>query len=161
MKKIFLLTTVALMALMAVGVGVAFAQGSQPPTPGNYGWMHEYVEQALAARLGLTQSQVEEQFASGKTLIQIALDHGIKQDDLANFMNDVHKDAFDKAVKDGVLSQQQADSMLQRMQTMTQNRYGPGSCPMRRGQGAGFGSGMMRNRGAGMMGGWWQGTQTP
>lgn len=161
MKKTILLTVFVLIALVALGVGVVFAQGSQPPIPGNYGWMHEYVEQALAARLGLTQSQVEEQFNAGKTMIQIALDNGIKQEDLANFMNDVHKDAFAKAVKDGVLSQEQADWMLQRMQNRGQNGYGPGSCPMRGGRGAGFGRGMMSNRGGGMMGGWGQGTQNP
>ena len=94
-------------------------------------------------------------------------------------MNGVHKDALAKAVKDGVITQQQADRMLQMMQAMYQNGYGPGNCPMYNGQaspfgrgrgvglgmtpapgagagvggrGAGYGSGMMRN--------WW-GTQTP
>ena len=49
-------------------------------------------------------------------MIQIALDNGIQQEDLANFMNEVHKQGFANAVKDGVITQEQADWMLQRMQ---------------------------------------------
>src|SRR5512140_3744597 len=111
MKKTILITSLVLLALAALGVGVVFAQGTRPPA--QTGWMHDYIEQALAAKLGLTEDQVEEQFAAGKTMYQIALDNGIKQEDLALFMNDVHKDAFANAVKDGVLTQQQANWMLQ------------------------------------------------
>ena len=166
MKKTFLIVALLVVALGVLGVGVAFAQGGQPPVGrGGYGWMHDYVEQALAAKLGLTEKQVEDQLTAGKPMYQIALDNGIKQDDLANFMNEVHKDAFARAVKDGVITQEQADWMLQRMQNMYQNGYGPGNCPMHSGQGApsgrgrGFGSGMMNGRGAGMM--WGQSTPTP
>ena len=169
MKKTILITTLVLVALGVLGIGVAFAQGTQPPTQGGYGWMHDYVEQALASKLGLTEVQVEDQLASGKTMYQIALDNGIKQEDLANFMNEVHKDAFASAVKDGVMTQEQADWMLQRMQN--RGGFGPGNCPMHNGQGApfgrgsGFGPGIMQNRGAGygpgMMGSWGQGSQNP
>src|SRR5512144_3237793 len=131
MKKTLLIVGLLVVALGVLGVGVVFAQGGQPPMgQGGYGWMHDYVEQALAAKLGLTEKQVEDQLAAGKPMYQIALDNGIKQEDLANFMNEVHKDAFAKAVKDGAVTQQQADWMLQRMQNMYQN----GGCPMWNGQ---------------------------
>src|SRR5512144_700055 len=131
MKKTLLIVGLLVVALGVLGVGVVFAQGGQPPFgQGGYGWMHNYVEQALAAKLGLTEKQVEDQLAAGKPMYQIALDNGIKQEDLASFMNEVHKDAFAKAVKDGVITQQQADGMLQRMQ----NRVGNGGCPMWNGQ---------------------------
>jgi len=169
MKKTILIVGLVVAALVVLGVGVAFAQGVRPPFAGNMpmlqnggGWMHDYVEQALAAKLGLTEEQVEDELTAGKSMVQIALDNGIKQADVANFMNEVHKDAFAKAVKDGVATQEQADWMLQRMQTMSQNGYGTGNCPMHNGQGAqvnngaGYGSGMMRGNGSGsnMMGGW-------
>jgi hypothetical protein len=148
MKKTILITAIVLLALAALGVSVVFAQGARSPNQNGYGWMHDYVEQSLAAKLGLTEEQVEDQLASGKTMYQIALDNGIKQEDLAAFMTDVHKVAFANAVKDGVITQDQADWMLQRMQTMFQNGYGPGNCPMHSGQGTfqtgrGYGSGMM------------------
>jgi hypothetical protein len=161
MKKTLLIIAVIILAIAVLGVGVAFAQGGQPPVTGmmgnaGYGWMHEYVEQALAAKLDLAEEQVEDQLAAGKPMYQIALDNGIAQDNLATFMNEVHKDAFDKAVKDGVITRERADWMLQRMQNMYQNGYGPGNCPMHNGQGGTF------QRGRGMMGrgfGW--GTQNP
>jgi len=173
MKKTLLIVAVIVLALAILGVGVVYAQGVQPPGgQAGYGWMHDYVEQALAAKLGLTEEQVEDQLAAGKPMYQIALDKGITQENLANFMNDVHADAFAKAVQDGVVTQEQADWMLQRMQNRNQNGFGPGNCPMNNGQsgtfqrGRGMGSGMM-GRGQGMMGGgygsgmWGQGTQNP
>ena len=159
MKKTILITSIVVVALAILGVGVAFAQGAQPPVQGG-GWMHDYVEQALASRLGLTEAQVEEQFAAGKTMYQIALDNGIKQEDLATFMNEVHQEAFANAVKAGVMTPEQADWMLQRMQNRGYGN-GTGNCPMHNGQGGfGYGRGMMQNgagRGPGMM--WGQGAQ--
>lgn len=174
MKKTLLIAAIVVLALGALGVGVAFAQGGQPPYGSmmggyGYGWIHDYVEQALAAKLGLTEEQVEEALAAGKPMYQIALDNGIAQADLADFMNGVHQDAFAQAVKDGAITQEQADWMLQRMQYMYQNGYGFGNCPMHNGQGAplnrgqGFGPGMMQNRGGGYGPGmtWNWGTQNP
>lgn len=169
MKKTILVTFIVVLAIAALGVGAVFAQGTQPPTQNNgYGWMHDYIEQALAAKLGLTEEQVEDQFAAGSTHYQIALDNGIKQEDITAFMNDIHKEAFANAVKDGVITQEQADWMLQRMQN--RGGYGMGNCPMHSGQnpvgnGRGMGPGMMQNRGAGygpgMMGQGWQNQTNP
>jgi hypothetical protein len=150
MKKTILVIGLLVLALGILGVGVAFAQGGLPPMmQGGYGWMHDYVQQAFAAKLGLTEQQVQEQLADGKPMYQIALENGIAQADLASFMNEVHKEAFDNAVQDGVISQQRADWMLQRMQNMFQNGPGAGTCPMHNGQGRG-----MMN-GSGMRGGMW------
>lgn len=169
MKKTLLIVGLVVLALGVLGVGVAFAQGGWPGMmgQGGYGWMHQYVQQAFASKLGLTEQQVQDQLAAGTPMYQIALDNGIKQEDLANFMNDVHTEAFAKAVKDGLVTQAQADAMLQRMQNRFQNGTGPGNCPMHNGQGRGMmgGSGMMGGagmmNGSGMMGGWGQGTQNP
>jgi hypothetical protein len=168
MKKTMLIAAVVLAALVVFGVGVVFAQGPMTLAPGasagvqnGGGWMHEYVEQALATKLGLTEAQVEEQLAAGKSMYQIALGNGIKQEDLRDFLNGVHQDAFAAAVKDGVVTQEQADRMLQRMQN--RGGYGTGNCPMHNGQsnqGAGYGPGMMNGNGGGMMRGGWQNQQS-
>lgn len=158
MKKTLLISAIVVLALGALGVGIAFAQSGRPPygsMMGGYGYgrMHEYVEKTLVAKLGLTEEQVEEAFAAGKPMYQIALDNGIAQDELADFMKGVHQDAIAQAVKDGAITQEQADWMFQRMQNMYQNSYGFGNCPMYNGQGAPFnrgqgpGPGMMRNWG--------------
>jgi hypothetical protein len=170
MKKTILIAGLVVMALTVLGVSVAFAQGPAPyagngPMMQNGGgWMHDYVEQALAAKLGLIEQRVEDQLAAGVPMNQIALDNGIAQEALTDFMNEVHKDAFEAAVKDGVVTQEQADFMLQRMQN--RGGFGTGNCPMQNGQGAqfnrggGYGPGMMNGNGRGMMGGGWQNEQT-
>lgn len=121
---------------------------------GGYGPMHDYVEEALAAKLGITEKAVEDALASGKTMYQIALDNGVKEADVPALLTEVHKTAFDKAVADGVITREQADFMLQRM---TANGYSSGNCPMQNGQGYGRGNGY----GGGMMGGRWQNQQVP
>ncbi len=141
MKKTLLIVALVVLALGALGVGLVAAQGGQPPVNGygmgmmwggrgGYGPMHDYVEQALAEKLGLTVEQVEDALATGKTMYQIALDNGIAEADLPTFMTGVHQTAFDQAVADGVFTQDQADWMLERMQGMYSNGYGLGNCPM-------------------------------
>jgi uncharacterized protein YidB (DUF937 family) len=130
---------------------------------GQYGPMHDYVEEALANKLGITEKGVEDALASGKTMYQIALDNGVKEADVASFLTEVHTAAFDKAVADGVVTREQADFMLQRM---TASGFNFGNCPMQNGQGGQFGQGrgMMNGGGQygpGMMGGGWWGQQPP
>ena len=170
MKKTILIAGLVVVALTVLSVGVAFAQGPAP-SAGNGpmaqsggGWMHDYMEQALAAKLGLTEEQVEDQLAAGRPMYQIALDNGIMQEALTDFMNGVQEAAFAAAVKDGVVTQEQADFMLQRMQN--RGGYGMGNCSMQNGQGGpvdrglGYGPGMMNGNGQGMMRGGWQNQQT-
>ena len=164
MKKTILIIGLVVLALGMFGVGVALAQDAQPPVGrggmmggGGYGWMHDYVEEALAAKLGITEKAVEDALASGKTMYQIALDNGIKEANVPALLTEVHTIAFDKAVADGVVTREQADFMLQRM---TANGYGFGNCPMQNGQGGQYGRGMRNNGGqygpGNMMGGRWQ-----
>lgn len=158
--------------MCAFGVGVVFAQGTNPPANGygmmggfGYGPMHDYVEQALADKLGLTKAEVEAQLTSGKTMYQIALDAGIAEADVPALLQEVHKTAFDKAVADGVITREQADFMLQRM---SQYGFNYGNCPMQNGTANGYGygrGGMMGNFqgngfGRGMMGRGFQNNQT-
>ena len=176
MKKILVVVSVVLVALVIFGTGFVFAQSrlvsaaglSQGFGPGmmggrgSYGQMHEYVEQALADKLGITRVELETQFASGKSMLQIALDHGIAEANATTVLTEVHKTAFAKAVADGVLTQAQADSMLQ---AMTTNGFNAANCPMGA-QVSGNNAGGRGGRGmrGGMMGGWNQqpaATQAP
>ncbi|RJP54214.1 MAG: hypothetical protein C4583_03200 [Anaerolineaceae bacterium] len=151
MKKTLLIVAVVVLALGALSVGVAYAQGGNPPSYPNggqmmggrgvYGSMNTYVLDAFAAELGLTVDAVNARLAAGETMYQIALAQGISADALPAFMNEVHKTAYDTAVAAGVMTQAQADFMLQRM---SQSAFGTGTCTM--------GDGTY-GRGAGMMGG--------
>ena len=167
MKKILMVVSVVLVALVIFGAGFLFSQqfqsvyaaglpqgfgpggGGMMGGRGGYGPMHDYVEQALAAKLGLTEAQVEEQLASGKSMYQIAIDKGIAAADVPALLTDVHKTAFAKAEAAGVLIQTQADAMLQ---NMSANGFNYANCPMG-GSAQQNGNGFRRGPGGGMMGG--------
>ena len=150
MKKILWIVAIVVLALSALGVGAAFAQGGNPPSypygggmmmggRGGYGPAHTYIVDAFAAKLNLPVDEINTRLAAGETMYQIALSKGITAENLPAFMSDIHKTAFAAAVKDGVMTQAQADFMLQRM---AQNGYNNGNCPMG-GGGYGYGRGMM------------------
>lgn len=152
MKKLLIAGLVVAIALGALVTGVVFAQSSQPTqTPltttgygrGINGPIHDYVEQALALKLSLTENQIEQALAAGKTMYQVALDNGIAEAEIPALLSAVHKTALDKAVADGVLTQAQADLMFQRM---TANGFGPTNCP-RGGQHPADGTGFRGGRG--------------
>jgi hypothetical protein len=155
-KTTLIVAVVVVLALGVFGLGVVLAQGVQPPVGrgammgGGYGPMHDYVEEALADKLGITEKDVEDALASGKTMYQIALDNGVKEADVASVLTEVHTAAFDKAVADGVVTREQADFMLQRM---TANGFNSGNCPMQNGQGRQYGQGNGYGRGNMMNGG--------
>jgi hypothetical protein len=102
---------------------------------------------AVAAALKLTPTQLFEQLHSGKTLQEIATAQGVDlqvvQDALKTSRMQVVKDAIAQAVKDGRITQEQADWMLQGIEK--------GFMPM----GRGFGFGGRHGRGFGK----WEGPQ--
>jgi hypothetical protein len=62
--------------------------------------------------LGLTEAQLRSQIASGKSLAEIAKDKGKSVDDLKAALKDAAKTKLDAAVKDKHLTQEQADKIL-------------------------------------------------
>lgn len=177
MKKFVWMGLIAL-AVVAVAVfaGVAYVN-AQSPTPGvpggrgygmGGGWMmggsqpmYEYMHEALAEQLGLTEQEFEDQLAQGKTAWQIAEEKGIAQDAFVQMMTDARSAALDKMVADGVITQEQADWMKTRGGSMMggygRNGAGLGGCPMFDGDetpGSAAPGGFGRGRGGrGMMGG--------
>jgi len=107
MKRMMFAVLLVVLAL-ATFTGVAGAQTNQQ----NKGLLHEYMEKALAEKLGIDVATIEAQVDAGKTLYQISLDNGIAQADLPAFMLEVRTMAINAAVADGVITQTQADKML-------------------------------------------------
>lgn len=166
-----LVTLVGVLALIAaVGVfsaGTALAQSDTPtPTPDTtpksapwFGWrgfgfggrVGSFANfDAIAEALNLTPTQLFEQLHSGKTLDEIAEAQGVdlaKVQEAANAARvQAMKDAIAQAVKDGKITQEQADWLLQ---GLDKGYLGKG-----RGFGFDFGPGMGRGgmRGHGMRG---------
>lgn len=166
MKKTILLLTVGLVVIAALAAaGLVYAQDATPTTPttpwggrggmmggpgmmGGYagtargtgaGPMHTYMVKAYADVLGLTVEEVQAEFEAGKTMWQIAADQGLDDEQIKGIMIQARTVAFEAMVADGVLTQEQADFMLERMNTMMSGDFTPGSCPMNNGTaGAGF-----------------------
>lgn len=147
-------------ALALGAAGFAYAQGPQPTEPapfgqgssrgsgpgmmgrggmmgrwnqgatGQYGPMHEYMVSAMAEALGMTDEALDAELAAGKTMWQVAQAQGLSLEDFQKLMLDARSAAFAKMVADGILTQEQADWMLSRMQGMWSRGGALGGCPM-------------------------------
>ena len=111
-----------------------FGQGMMQS--GEYGPMHEYMEQALAAKLGLTEEEIEDKLAAGETMWSIAQAQGMTDEEISALMLTARDEALKAAVDAGTLTQEQADWMSQRMQQMGGYGMGAGHCGGGYGQGA-------------------------
>ncbi|GAB4478752.1 MAG: hypothetical protein Kow00124_23540 [Anaerolineae bacterium] len=165
LKIVGLIAGAVLVAGLAFfGVTQAFAQDDTPETPtvpgpggfgpggmhgGAGGWMAEYRDLMLgpvAEALGLTLDELNAEIAVGKPMWQIAEEQGVDSAALAEAMQAGREAAIAQAVEDGVITQAQADWMLEHS-----GGFGPGGCP------GGFGGGM-RGPGGGLRG--WQAPTT-
>lgn len=94
------------------------------------GIMHDYMISAFASSVGLTVEQVDTRLANGETLKQIAIAQGTAEADLPALATKVRQAALDKAVADGVITQAQADLMLERMNNYSGQGFNLDNCPM-------------------------------
>lgn len=98
----------------------------------------------IAMRLGMTTQDLYNYMASGKSLAQIAAEKGITEQQLIDGIMASRRAAYDQAVREGYMTQAQAEAMLEDMTNnlkMMVNGQGVGS----RGWGVGpHGWGMMR-----------------
>jgi len=167
MKKTMLIVGLVVLALGVLGVGAAFAQGPAPYA-GNgpmvqygAGVLHTYMVTAFAEKLGLKVEDINVRLTAGESMYDIAIADGVKAEDFSALMVEVRTTALNVAVKDGVITQEQADWMSSRGFGRG-GMYGNGGtgCPMQNGTGTGYGPGMMGN-GRGMGRGFgWQNQQT-
>jgi hypothetical protein len=120
-------TLVALVGLFAVGT--VFAEEPTPaPTPGAKGrgpgpWIRicrgaGILADAVTDLLGMTREEVFEERAGGKTLSQIAREKGVTDQQVNDAIVSAYKDRLDEAVKNGRITQAQADWLLARMKAL-------------------------------------------
>jgi len=144
--------TVGAIALFTVGS--VFAQSPTPPVPnepfGNaWGRVCEgagVVSDVVSSLLGMTSEEIYTARSTGKTLSDLAVEKGITDQQLIDAITEGRTDAVNQAVADGRITQDQADWMLEKMETivplMIDNPFGHG------------GMGGMRNGGGGRHGNW-------
>ena len=84
--------------------------------PGGPGVDGLAVMQAAADKLGMTEQEFQSALRSGKSLSDIATEKNVPLTDVQSAMVAAAKPQLDQAVKDGKLTQQQEDDILQRIQ---------------------------------------------
>ncbi len=172
MKKFVLaFVIVATLVVALATTGYVFAQSGNPPTPqtpgsgygygrgmigrgtgianGGEGILHDTLIAVFAQKLGLTVDELNTRLAKGESMAQIAASKGLTAEQFAALMTDARNQAIDQAVKDGKLTQAQADWMKTRGSAMN-GAIGNGATFGSRGgmMGAGRSRGM-RGNGAG------------
>ena len=116
--------------------------------------MHEQAWTAVAKKLGLTYAELNTAVQNGQTVAQLAQAKGVSLDALKTAALEAMKASFAEWVRQGTMTQQQADWMLDRMDDMPMFNFEQGFGPGMTG-----GRGMMNGRGSGgMMQNWQQPT---
>ena len=161
MKKTIIIAalTLAVLAVVVVGAGVAFAQDETPPFAGHgpmmdgQGAMHTFMVIEFAKKLDMNVNDINTRLDAGESMYDIALSAGVTAEEFPAIMTEVRSNALDAAVAANVISQEQADWMKSRGFGQGGMGYGNGNC-----DGTGpQGGGMYGQRGGGrggMMGGW-------
>jgi len=68
----------------------------------------------MADALGMTVEELQDARAAGKRLPEIIESQGLDMDDFRDALQQAHEDAVQRAVADGVITQEQADQFLDR-----------------------------------------------
>ncbi len=114
---------------MADGHGPWEGRGGFPRFPGKHGAHpflspeqaeahHEQMQQARADALGMTVEELDAARAEGKTPWEIAEEQGVDLTEMRETMRPPFEQMLDQAVASGMLTQEQADSIRQRMENM-------------------------------------------
>lgn len=76
--------------------------------------LHEEMQAVIADALGITVAELEAAHAEGKRLPELAAELGVALEDVQTAVQAAHEAAILQAVADGLITQEQADWMLQR-----------------------------------------------
>ena len=72
------------------------------------GVLHEALVAAFADALGLPADEIETRLADGETMAEIALSTGMSLEDFRILMDEVRQEVVEKALADGILTEEQA-----------------------------------------------------
>jgi hypothetical protein len=140
---------VGLVAILAAGATVAFAQGENPPDAdacqhgdpfrqkfgmgdgprglegprpdmeGARGELHELLFSAFAEALDMSVEELEAQLETEKGLMGVALAQGLSEDEARSLFEEVRANAVQEALEQGLIDEEQAERMLE-------HPFGPG-----------------------------------
>lgn len=79
------------------------------------GLLDVYMDDYLASNLGITAAELKTRRDAGETLVQIGLSLGFDQDNIFDLLIAARIDALKQAVTEGLITQEQADWMVSRL----------------------------------------------
>lgn len=96
------------------GRGAHGGMMNQNATGTQDGLLHDEMIAVYAQKLGISVEDLNARLVKGETMAQIASSKGLTADQFTTLMADARSQAIDQAVKNGTLTQVQADWMKQR-----------------------------------------------
>lgn len=132
MKKfVVLFALVSTLAVAFIFTRNVYAQDTTPPeqTPGGYGYgrglmggqavrgdgiLHDAMITVYSEKLGISVDELNTRLSNGETLAEIAAAKGLTVDQIIALRSEARTLAIDQAVKDGTITQAQAEWMKQR-----------------------------------------------
>jgi len=108
-------------------MGNGYSHGGMMGGQFEMGALHDDMVPAIAAALGLTPEEFEARHEAGETFWDIAEAQGLTSEEAWDLMVNARSEALQQAVADGVITQEFADWMLDHMDTMHGEGFGPGS----------------------------------
>ena len=111
---------------------------------------YEFVTDLLKDKLKLTDEYIETALNSGKSMHDLAIEKGMKEEDFKKAMYDTKAKAIDDAVKKGDITKEDGEKIKVRIKTNIDNcnrerKGGNGMNGEGRGKGQGKGNGLYRN----------------
>jgi hypothetical protein len=139
-KRVMAVAGVALL-VSALGLFAAGAVSAEEPAPrvlargpwGHIGGGIGCVGDAAAGLLGMTREEISSERCSGKTLAEIAREMGMSDQQMIDALLASRKEAVQRALESGRLTQDQADRMLERLEATVSSALSRPSTPRGRG----------------------------
>jgi len=173
MKKfVVIFGILAVLAASAIGAGAVYAQsavqsdtcpmagsGYQGQGRGNRAGgqiLRPYMEVAVAGGLGISLEELQAAHNEGKTAWDVAQEKGFSESEFQEMFLNARSQALTAAAAEGVITQEQADSMLAHFEQMAANGMAPGNC-----DGTGAGKMQHGSRMGGRGGGRWNSATQP
>ncbi len=146
-----MVTALALILVVAIP---AFAWAAGPNHGNGVGSLGGNLLDTFSKLLGMTPAEIQAERIQGKSLAQIAEGKGVTEEKLIQEAMAARKDQIDQWVKDGKMTQTQADYMLSQMETrikasVERTTVGKPDWAGKSGNGQGFGKGMDRGAAGG------------
>jgi len=144
MKKLLTIVGVLAILVAALPAGAAFAQGPSGQNPplglgrGNWGGPDNSLVAVAAKVLGMDQTALVAELNTGKTIADVAKAQGVAIDKIVTAFAQPHIDWLTQAVKDGKITQAQADQSIATMKANLTAQLSAPFTPRGNGNGQGF-----------------------